>query len=397
MLSELRFAFRQWSRLPASPSWRCTLALGIGVNHLDVHARHSCCFRSAPIAGTRPPALHPGPHRPGQPDGFSYPEIEEMRALAASGPSTAFESITASAGGIMTCRARPTRGTPGLARRFGRFLPHLPGATDARAPYSADEEVPAAPRYALLSHKLWLSRFGAIPASWADAPAQRRAVTVIGVMPPSFGYPPSGVRSTLRPMTIRRHIVEDRNNHFFGAVGRLRPGVTANHSHGPVAAVARPLGPRLPQVSAGRGVKVMLLQKAILNGGPFEFITWLLFGVGAAVLLIACFNLAISSSPAPRVIPRSRGPLGARGVRSRLIVHQLTESMVLALSGGVSRRAGRKWSNDLIGRSIPSGHGTLHLEMTARFFAERFWSRCSAACSSLVPAWIASRATWSPR
>jgi predicted permease len=258
--------------------------------------------------------------------------------------------------------------------------------------------VPGRTQVAILSHALWQSRFGG-DANIIGRTLRLNAeqVTVIGVMPPSFGYPLFfGPIDLWRPVTIPRHIVEDRNNHFFTAIGRLNPGVTSAQA----TAQLKPLLVRwshdYPQTSSGRSVKVMLLQKAILNGGPFQFITWLLFGVGTAVLLIGCFNLANLQLARATGNARDlaiRSALGAS--RGRLIFHQLTESMVLALSGGVLGWFVALWSNDLIGRSIPiggSGSETLVLDMNGPVLCGAFLvTVLSGLLFGLVPAWIASR------
>jgi predicted permease len=398
MLQDLRFAFRQLIKTPGFTIVALvTLALGIGVNTSMYTLVDVLMFRSAPFPEPDRLLFIQGLTAQGQPDGFSYVEIEEMRALAASGPSAAFESITASSGwnndlaepGQPAERLVSLDASADFFRTF-RVQPML------GRPYSADEEVPGRTQVALLSHKLWLSRFGGDPGIIGRTlRLNAEQVTVIGVMPPSFGYPIFwGPIDLWRPMTVPRHIVEDRNNHFFNAIGRLRPSVTAAQATAQLKPLLARWAHDYPQVSAGRGVKVMLLQKAILTGSPFEFITWLLFGVGAAVLLIACFNLANLQLARAAGNTRDlaiRSALGAS--RGRLIVHQLTESMVLALSGGALGVLVGKWSNDLIGRNIPIGPTeTLHLDMNGPVLCGAFLiSLLSGLLFGLVPAWIASR------
>ena len=398
MLSNLRFAFRQLLKTPGFTIVALvTLALGIGVNTSMYTLVDVLMFRSAPFPDPDRLLFIQGLTAQGQPDGFSYPEIEEMRALAASSSSSAFETITASSqwNNDMAEPGQPAERLVSLDASIDFFRTFQVQPMLGR-PYSADEEVPGRTQVAILSHKLWQSRFGGDPGIIGRTlRLNAEQVTVIGVMPPSFGYPLfRGPIDLWRPVTIPRHIVEDRNNHFFSAIGRLRPGVTAAQA----TAQLRPLLARwahdYPQVSAGRGVKVMLLQKALLTGSPFEFITWLLFGVGAAVLLIACFNIANLQLARAAGNTRDlaiRSALGAS--RASLVLHQLTESMVLALSGGVLGVLVGKWSNDLIGRSIPLGTTeTLSLEMNGPVLCGAFLiSLLSGLLFGLVPAWIASR------
>ena len=397
-MSALRFAFRQLIKTPGFTIVALvTLALGIGVNTSMYTLVDVLLFRSAPFPEPDRMLFIQGLTAQGQPDGFSFAEIEEMRALAASGPSAAFESITAFSGwnNDLAEPGQPAECLVSLDASIDFFRTFRVQPMLGR-PYSADEEVPGRTQVAILSHALWQSRFGGDPTIIGRTlRLNAEQVTVIGVMPPSFGYPLFwGPKDLWRPVTIPRHIVEDRNNHFFNAVGRLRPGFSAAQA----AAQLQPLLARwahdYPQTSAGRGVKVMLLQKAILNGGPFQFITWLLFGVGAAVLLIACFNLANLQLARATGNTRDlaiRSALGA--ARGRLIFHQLTESMVLALSGGVLGWFVALWSNDLIGRSIPIGATeTLHLEMNGPVLAAAFVvTLLSGLLFGLAPAWIASR------
>ena len=398
MLSELRFAFRQLIRTPGFTIVALvTLALGIGVNTSMYTLVDVLLFRSAPFPEPDRLLFIQGLTAQGQPDGFSFVEIEEMRALAASGQSSAFESITAFSGwnNDLAEPGQPAERLVSLDAsvdffRTCRVQPML------GRPYSADEEVPGRTQVAILSHALWQSRFGGDPGIVGRTlRLNAEQVTVIGVMPPSFGYPLFwGPIDLWRPVTVPRHIVEDRNNHFFGAMGRLRPGATSAQA----TAQLRPLLARwahdYPQTSSGRGVKVMPPQKALVAGSPFEFITWLLFGVGAAVLLIACFNLANLQLARAASNTRDlaiRSALGAS--RRRLIGHQLTESLVLALSGGGLGLLVGMWANEVIGRSIPLGPTeTLHLEMNGPVLCGAFLvSLLSGLLFGLVPAWIASR------
>ena len=398
MISDLRFAFRQLIKTPGFTIVALvTLALGIGVNTSMYTLVDVLLFRSAPFPEPDRLLFIQGLTAQGQPEGFSYAEIEEMHALAASGPSSAFESITASSqwNNDLAEPGQPAERLVSLDASIDFFRTFRVQPMLGR-PYSADEEVPGRTQVAILSHALWQSRFGGDPTIIGRTlRLNAEQVTVIGVMPPSFGYPLFwGPIDLWRPMTIPRHIVEDRNNHFFSAIGRLRPGVTAAQATAQLKPLLARWAHDYPQVSTGRGVKVMLLQKAILNGGPFEFITWLLFGVGAAVLLIACFNLANLQLARAAGNTRDlaiRSALGAS--RASLILHQLTESMVLALSGGVLGVLVGKWSNDLIGRSIPIGSTeTLSLQMNGPVLCGAFLvSLLSGLLFGLVPAWIASR------
>jgi predicted permease len=398
MIADLNFAFRTLIKSPGFTIVALlTLALGIGVNTSMYTLVDVLLFRNAPFPEPDRMLFIQGRTAQGQPDGFSFAEVEEMHALAATGPSSAFESMTAFAqwNNDMAEPGQPAERLVSLDASIDFFRTFRVQPMLGR-PYSADEEVPGRAQVAVLSHKLWQSRFGGDPSIIGRTlRLNAEQVIVIGVMPPSFGYPLFfGPIDLWRPVTVPRHIVDDRNNHFFGAIGRLRPGVTAAQAE----AQLRPLLARwahdYPQVSAGRGVKVMLLQKALVSGSPFEFITWLLFGVGAAVLLIACFNLAnlqLARAAANTRDLAIRSALGAS--RGRLIVHQLTESMVLALSGGALGLLVGKWSNDLIGQSIPLGlTETLRLEMNGPVLGAAFLvSLLSGLLFGLVPAWLASR------
>ncbi len=397
-MSNLRFAFRQLIKTPGFTIVALlTLALGIGVNTSMYTLVDVLMFRSAPFPEPDRLLYIQGLTAQGQPDVFSYAEIDEMRALAASGPSAAFESITAYSGwnNDLAEPGQPAERLVSLDASVDFFRTFRVQPMLGR-PYSADEEVPGRTQVALLSHKLWLSRFGGDPGIIGRTlRLNAEQVTMIGVMPPSFGYPLFwGPIDLWRPMTVPRHIVEDRNNHFFGAIGRLNPGVTAAQATAQLKPLLARWAHDYPQTSTGRGIKVMLLQKAIINGSPFEFITWLLFGVGAAVLLIACFNLANLQLARAAGNTRDlaiRSALGAS--RASLVLHQLTESMVLALNGGLLGVLVGKWSNDLIGRSIPIGATeTLSLEMNGPVLCAAFLiSLLSGLLFGLVPAWIASR------
>ena len=398
MISALRSAFRTLAKSPGfTVISLLTLALGIGVNTSMYTLVDVLLFRSAPFPESDRMLFIQGLTAQGQPDGFSYAEADEMRAQAAEGPNAAFESITAWSGwnNALAEPGQPAERLLSLDASADFFRTFRVQPMLGRG-YTSDEEVPGRTQVAVLDYSLWQRRFGGDPnIIGRSLRLNAEQVTVIGVMPPSFGYPLFfGPIDIWRPMTIPRHIVEDRNNHFFGVVGRLRPGVTAAQATAQLKPLLARWAHDYPQQSAGRGIKVMLLQKAIVSGGPFQFIAWLLFGVGAAVLVIACFNIANLQLARAAGNIRDlaiRSALGAS--RNRLIAHQLTESMVLAFGGGVLGLLLGNWSNELIGRGIPVGTTqTLQLTMNGPVFVAAFLiTLVSGLLFGLVPAWLASR------
>jgi len=398
MLTSIRFAIRQ---LVKSPGFTVialvTLALGIGVNTSMYTLVDVLLYRSAPFPEPERLLFIQGLTAQGQPDGFANAEIDEMRAQAATDPNSAFESITSwtqwnnayAEPGQTAERLLSLDASVDFFKTFG-VQPML-GRT-----YNADEEVPGRTQVAVLTNEFWQRRLGGDPKVIGQTlRLNAEQVTVIGVMPPGFGYPLFfGPIDLWRPMTVPQFIVNDRNNHFFAAVGRLRPGVTAAQAD----AQLRPLLARwahdYPQRSTGRGLRLMPLQKAILAGSPFEFLTLLLFGVGLAVLAIACFNIANLQLARAAGNTRDlaiRSALGAS--RRRLIVHQLTESMLLALAGGALGLQVGRWSNQLIGGSIPIGPSqTLEMTMNPTVLIAAFLiTTLAGLLFGLVPAWLASR------
>jgi len=393
MFSSVKFAIRQLAKAPGFTTVALvTLALGIGVNTSMYTLMDVLLFRSAPFPDQEQMVFVQGTTSKGQPDGFAFAETDELRAQA----TAAFQSLTTFSGWNNTLvePGRPAvvlHAIDATADFFTTFgVQPMLGRT-----YTAEEEVPGRNQVAILSHALWQSRFGGDPhVIGRTIHLNAEAVTVIGVMPASFTYPLFwGPIDLYRPVTVPPQIKDDRNNHFFVVAGRLRAGVTREQAKAQLDPVFARWAKEDPSRNAGRGVRLMALHEAAMDSTG-RFIVWLLFGVSAVVLLIACFNIAnlqLARAAANTRDLAIRSALGAS--RSRLIVHQLTESLVLGLAGGVAGLLVGAWANDLIGRSIQIGDlsTTLDLPMNGRVFAEGFAAALfSGLAAGLVPAWLAS-------
>ena len=398
-MNDLRHAFRSLAKSPGFTAVVLfTLALGIGVNTSMYTLVDALLFRSAPFPEADRLMIVQGTSARSQRGGFSFAEIEEMRAQAASDASHPFETLTALSGWNNTL-AEP--GQP--AERLSSIDATADFFTTFRVkpilgrPYTADEQVPGRNQVALLSHALWQSRFAGDPnIVGRSLRLNAEQVTVIGVMPPNFAYPLLWGKVDLwRPITIPRHIVENRHNRFFTAIGRLKPGVTPAQAKLRLEPLAANWAKDYPNVDAGRGFAPMELHKSTIDGTG-NVIVWLLFGLGASVLLIACANIAnlqLARATANARDLAIRSALGAS--RARLIQHQLTESMVLALVGGVGGVVVAWWEYRLLGSAIRIGEaGGLALPIDFRVLGVAlFASLLTGVLFGLLPAWLASRIT----
>ena len=220
--------------------------------------------------------------------------------------------------------------------------------------FTADDDEGGAPRTVILSHALWTSRFGADPSVLGrtvrldDQPS-----TIIGVMPESFSFPVRTVEAWV-PMQFTEDNFQERTNFALWVYGRLRPGVSLAAARAEMIGIGKRLERAYPNDNAKTGVAVTPLQGDVSRQTRAMLIT--LFGAALALLLIACTNLAsllLARAIARRPELAVRSALGAG--RERLLRQLLTESLLLAFTGGAVGITLAAAAAPLAARLIPRG------------------------------------------
>jgi len=186
---------------------------------------------------------------------------------------------------------------------------------------------------AVLSHRIWQSRFGGDSGIVGRTiRVNGQATEVIGVMPPGFLL--IGTDLWL-PMAVDPAVIP-RQARQWTVIGRLRDRVTMAQANAEVRALAgrieREYGSERKEY-AGWRMDVESWANAIV--GEFRPAARILLGAVALVLLIACANIAsllLARATARQRELAVRRALGAG--RWRISRQLLTESMLLAFAGG---------------------------------------------------------------
>lgn len=192
-------------------------------------------------------------------------------------------------------------------------------------------------RAAVLGYGLWQRHFNGDPNVIGQTLTVdtygRREYTIVGVMPASFGLP-SRCELWLALGWMDVTLTERRSAHWHNVIARLKPGVTLVQARAELNAIQARLKQAHPGETIGSEVAVVALLHQALGHNLLTAL-WLLWGVVASVLLIACANvanltLARAASRQKEIALR----LAVGAGRWRVMRQLLIESVLLAVIGG---------------------------------------------------------------
>jgi predicted permease len=242
----------------------------------------------------------------------------------------------------------PERAPAALASK--EFLPALDIKPVVGRNFLPDEDRPGGPPAVLISHSFWQRRFHSDPtAVGRTLTVDGIPRTVVGVVPHDLG---EMVAADLWLPTAIDPNSTLRQNHNFGIVARLKPGVTAAQARAEMTVIAQRLERAYPATNTGWGIT--LFPMAEMFTGRIRPVLLILLGAVGLLLLIACANLANLLLARAATREREIAIRGALGAGRRRIVRQLlTESLVLALAGGALGLVLAAWGVRLMRSIVP--------------------------------------------
>ena len=383
LVQDVRYALRHFARRPGFTAVALiSLALGIGGNTLIFGLLDGFVFNPFPypqpdrlvaIGGTFPRLSSETTYV----EALSTPEYLDIKRVRSLSRTVAFDLGNRNLSGgdvperVFTALVLddpfPVVGMPPLLGR---------GFTD-------EELAPGGPRVAIVSHRLWQSRFGADPDIVnRTIRVAGETTTIVGVMPPGLVligtdlWVPWGGDPAAMP----------RNGRQFTILARLAPHASlrsANAELATIAAQAQAASPELKEYDGWRLVATPWAAALLQDLRPAAFI---LLGAVGLVLLIACANLA--NLMLARATTRHRDlavRLALGAARWRIVRELLIESVLLGLAGAAIGLALARAGLSFAGALIPGQFRMLDLAagVNGRVLA---WTTVIAIASGVVVA-----------